>query len=65
MGCLVHLPAGGDHEKTTGGFEFALHFSTDHGGQLVREKPIPSLATKALKQNPDTPDCNRVNLFNY
>ena len=38
MGCLVHLPAGSDHEKEAGSSVFALHFSTDSGGQLVREK---------------------------
>ncbi len=32
---------------------------------LFEKKPISSLVTEALKQNPDTPDCNQLNLFNY
>jgi hypothetical protein len=29
MGCFVHLSTGGNHEKETRHFVFALHFSTD------------------------------------
>ena len=32
---------------------------------LFEKKPISSLVAEALKQNPDTPDCNQLNLFNY
>jgi len=32
---------------------------------LFEKKPISSLATEALKRNPDIHDCNQLNLFNY
>ena len=32
---------------------------------LFEKKPISSLVAEALKQNPDTPYCNQLNLFNY
>lgn len=32
---------------------------------LFEKKPISSLVVEALKRNPDTPDCNQLNLFNY
>jgi hypothetical protein len=38
MGFPVRLPFGGNHEKEGGHSVFALHFSTDSRGQLVREK---------------------------
>jgi hypothetical protein len=34
-------------------------------GNLFEKKPISSLVAEALKQNPDTHDCNQLNLFNY
>ena len=38
MGCPVHIPSCGDRKKETRRRLFALHFFTDSGGQLVREK---------------------------
>ena len=32
---------------------------------LFEKKPISSLVAEALKRNPDTHDCNQLNLFNY
>ena len=32
---------------------------------LFEKKPISSLVAEALKRNPDTRDCNQLNLFNY
>ena len=32
---------------------------------LFEKKPISSLVAEALKLNPDTPECNQPNLFNY
>lgn len=32
---------------------------------LFEKKPISSLVAEALKRNPDTNDCNQLNLFNY
>jgi IS4 transposase len=32
---------------------------------IFEKKPISSLIAEALKQNPELPDCNQLNLFNY
>ena len=32
---------------------------------LFEKKPISSLTAEALKQNPESSDCNQLNLFNY
>ena len=32
---------------------------------LFEKKPISSLVAEAMKRNPDTYDCNQLNLFNY
>ena len=38
LGCIEHLSLGGNHQEKARHLMPALHFSTNTGGQFVREK---------------------------